>query len=68
MGVPDHLSGMSEELEAPPYATGVGILLYGFRQEMAADKAEISQVRGTQFSGRRGGILRKIKRIISYYI
>jgi len=61
MGVPDHLSGMSEELEAPPYSTGVGILLYGFRREIAADKAEIAQVRGTQSSGTRSGILGKIK-------
>ena len=65
MGVPEHLSGMSEELEAPPYATGVGILLYGFRQEIAADKADIAQVRGTHFSGSRGGILGKIKGIFS---
>ena len=61
MGVPDHLSGMSEELEAPPYSTGVGILLYGFRREIAADKAEIAQVRGTQSSGTRSGIVGKIK-------
>ena len=60
MGVPDHLSGMSEELEAPPYSTGVGILLYGCRREIAADKAEIAQVRGTQSSGTRGGILGNI--------
>ena len=61
MGVPDHLSGMSEELQAPPYSTGVGILLYGFRQEIAAMKAEIAQVRGTRSSGAKNGVLGKIK-------
>jgi cell division protein FtsA len=60
MGAPNHLSGMATELEAPAYSTGVGILLYGFRQEIAADRAVVNHVRGT--SGRDGrSLMSRIK-------
>jgi len=65
MGAPDHLAGMSEELEAPAYSTGVGILLYGFRQEISAEKTALSQVRGTGNNGA-GGLLDRIKRIFNF--
>ena len=65
MGAPDHLAGMSEELEAPAYSTGVGILLYGFRQEISAEKTALSQVRGTGNNGG-GGLLDRIKRIFNF--
>ena len=64
MGAPNHLSGMSTELEAPAYSTGVGILLYGFRQELAAEKALVNHVRGT--NGREGqGLMGRIKNIFN---
>ena len=64
MGAPNHLSGMSTELEAPAYSTGVGILLYGFRQELAADKALVNHVRGT--NRREGqGLMGRIKNIFN---
>ena len=64
MGAPNHLSGMSAELEAPAYSTGVGILLYGFRQEIAADRSVVNHVRGT--NGMKGqGLMSRIKDIFN---
>ena len=37
IGFPDHLAGMSEELEAPAYSTGVGMLLCALRNERVAE-------------------------------
>ena len=64
MGAPNHLSGMSAELEAPAYSTGVGILLYGFRQEIAGDRSVVNHVRGTN-GGEGQGLISRIKNIFN---
>ncbi len=33
LGLPQHVSGLTEALLAPRYATGVGLLLYGLQQQ-----------------------------------
>ncbi len=65
MGAPDHLSGMSEELETPAYSTGVGILLYGYRQEISAEKTALRHVRGIGNNGD-GGVLNRIRGIFNF--
>ncbi len=64
MGAPDGLSGMAHELEAPAYSTGVGILLYGYRQEMVADRVAAGRVRKAGVSRARG-FIGKIKGVFN---
>jgi cell division protein FtsA len=33
LGAPQHVSGLTDVLESPSYATGVGLLMYGQKQQ-----------------------------------
>jgi len=35
LGIPQHVSGMAEVIRNPIHATGVGLLLFGHREEVA---------------------------------
>tara|TARA_Y100001934_G_scaffold5135_1_gene7186 strand:+ start:4269 stop:5519 length:1251 start_codon:yes stop_codon:yes gene_type:complete len=59
MGLPFHLSGMSKELDAPAYSTGVGILLYASRQERSIEKNKHINTRGVNSDG--GGLISRIR-------
>jgi cell division protein FtsA len=38
IGTPTRLVGMPEELEGPAFSTGIGIILYGYQQELASER------------------------------
>ena len=38
MGTPAHLVGMPKELTGPAFSTGIGIVLYGYQQELATER------------------------------
>jgi len=59
IGFPDHLSGMSEELEAPAYSTGVGMLLWALRNERVAN-GSIGRKRIGARKSTLGGLINRI--------
>ena len=63
IGFPDHLAGMSEELEAPAYSTGVGMLLWALRNERVAEGLIEKTGTGTRGSAF-GGLVNKIGNLI----
>ena len=60
MGTPTHLVGMSEELEGPAFSTGVGIILYGYHQELATERELSTRSRRNRSNG---PLLEKITRL-----
>ena len=63
IGFPEHLAGMSEELEAPAYSTGVGMLLWALRNERVAEGSIEKTGIGTRRSAL-GGLVNKISNLI----
>ena len=62
MGTPTHLVGMPRELEGPAFSTGIGIILYGYQQELATER-ELS-TRSRRIGSNDRTLLEKITRFL----